>query len=117
LGGNQPETIVVKKLSFKIEFSRRKRAAIEKKIFYKVVSFSEANKISPKRPKKNLRQVVHSPSKHPNSPILKVRKPWQIWWILNLQYILLNEKKLKMVHPVERKKIKNGMKNSMKLIR
>jgi hypothetical protein len=35
----------------------------------------------------------------------KVRKPWQIWWIFSLQDVL------------ERKKLKNVKKNSMKLVR
>jgi hypothetical protein len=45
----------------------------------------------------NFRQKVH--------PVLKVRKPWQIWFIFSLQHVL------------ERKKYKNGKKISMKLVR
>jgi hypothetical protein len=41
----------------------------------------------------------------PVHPLLKVRKPWQIWFIFSLQDVL------------ERKKYKNGKKNLMKLVR
>jgi hypothetical protein len=41
----------------------------------------------------------------PVHPLLKVRKPWQIWLIFSLQDVL------------ERKKYKNDKKNSMKLVR
>jgi hypothetical protein len=41
----------------------------------------------------------------PVHPLLKVRKLWQIWFIFSLQDVF------------ERKKYKNGKKNSMKLVR